>query len=296
MRKILGVMVFAGLPLGCLAQEDMHGCHAALQRADFSSAVRLGREAGSYEGLLCVGKAQLANGDSTGAATTFADLAKIADTPSRQLVAMVFRARAAKASGGVQQALDFYEHALMLARSLGQRQSILVTLNESGKILQANGNPQGALDRFREAYGYAANDNERAECNHLMAEAYSALGNHDKAIEHQLKSVMLEERSGDLDHYLAARMALAAISLQARDFNRAQREIEESLPVAQVNASPYWEARILLQSARLEQARGSMERSKNQIDRARAIAQQLGDVTLLRELADLESGRGASSR
>lgn len=290
------VMVSASLPLVCLAQEGVHGCHAALQRADFASAIKLGREAGDYEGLLCSGKAQLASGDPTGATATFADLAKIADTPSRQLVAMVFRARAAKASNHAQEALDLYDRALTLARSLGQKQSILVTLNESGKILQASGNLQGALDRFREAYGYAANDNERAECNHLMAEAYSALGNHDKAIEHQLKSVMLEERSGDLEHYLAARMALAAISIQAKDFNRAQREIEESLPVAQVNDSPYWEARILLQAARLERVRGNMEQSKSRISRARGIAQQLGDLTLLQELVDLESGGGATAR
>ena len=285
--KALPLLLLAVLPLACPAQESQQTCSGLLRRGDFAMAIRLGLGAGGYEGLMCAGRAQLAIEDYTGASKTYAELEKIAVEPFQQMVANAFRARAAKGLGDTQGALAFYERGLDLARSLKQSQAIMTSLNESGQVLQSRGDLKSALERYREAYHHAANDNERSECHHLIAFAYSALADHDKAIEHQLKSVMLEERSGDLDHYLAARMGLAEVSIRAKDMARAQREIEESLPIAQVNDNAYWEARVLMISARLEQVRGNSERYRAVLEQARIAAEQSGDPKLLKEVGNM---------
>ncbi|MCX7628128.1 MAG: tetratricopeptide repeat protein, partial [Methylophilaceae bacterium] len=191
LNKTWPAALLAALPLISAAQTTVQDCQEAMRHGDFTAAARHGREAGGYDGLMCAGRAQLALSDYASAASTFAALETSAREPFQQAVVAIFRARCARGLGRVEEALAHYERSLTLARSLQYKQAVMTALNESGQLLQAGGDVQGALARFREAYDHAANDNERAECHHLIAFAHSALGNHDKAIEHQLKSVVL---------------------------------------------------------------------------------------------------------
>lgn len=268
------------LPGIALADDALQACQKALGAGDYAQAAQLGQKAGGYAGAMCRGKAQLAAEDFTNAAATFGEAEKSTQEPFEQMLAITFLARASQGAGKTDEALGHYERSLKIARQIKQSQALMINLNEIGQLLQEKGQTKPALDRFLEAAPYAANDNERSECDQLIASAYNQLGDHDKAIEYQLKSVLMEERSGDADHFLNAKLELAAISTKAKDYPRAQKELEESLKIAQNAGSEYWQARTMLYQSRLERARGNAEQAKILLNNALDIANKIGAESL----------------
>ena len=279
MKKTL-LLYFAIFPILGHAEDALQACQKALSAGDYAQAAKTGKEAGGLDGAMCSGRALQASGDYAGAAAAFAEAERIAHEPFDQMLAITFLARANRAAGKVDEAFKHYERSLKIAREQKQKQELMIILNESGQLLQARGDFRAALERFKEAYSFAANDNERSECNQLIAAAYSQLGEHDKAIEHQIKSVVLEESNGDFDHYLNARLELAAIATTAKDYPRAQKELEESLKKAQSAGSEYWQAKAMLYQGRLERLRGAAGQAQALFKTALDLANKIGAETL----------------
>ena len=283
-NRYIACIVVVLYPISSQAQDALQNCREALVRADFASAIKFGRDAGGFDGLMCTGRAQLAKNDFSGASATFAVLEKNLSDDFQKMVVYTFQARSANGLGNRTEALNLYEQGLALARKLNAPQAVMTNLNEIGQIYQTGKDFNAALKRYLEAYNFAGNDNERSKCNQLIANAYSVLGNHDKAIEHQLKSVILEERSGGLDQYLEARLGLAEFAMNAKDWARARKDLDGSLAVARENQSLLWEARILIKSAKLERLVGNRQQSDALIESARSIAQQIGDNNLIEDI------------
>ena len=280
MNKLLAIFL-AALPVVCMAQDALQNCRDSLASGDYAAAIKSGQQAEGFDGLMCMGRAQSASGDYAGASGTFTQAGKSAREPFEQMLALTFLARASQGLGKSDDALEQYAQSLKIARQIKQRQGQMIDLNESGQILQSRGDLKRALEYFQEGYLNAANDNERAECDHLIAFAHSQLGDHDKAIEYQLKSLMLEERSGDFEHYISAKLDFAEVLMKAKDFVRAQKELDESLPVAQSVSSVYWEAKITLYFSRLKKLQGDNGQAKALLDRARDLAKKSGDADLI---------------
>ena len=282
---LLGLTAFT---LAAHADDSLQGCQKALAAGEYADAAKFGQKAGGYDGAMCAGRALLVSDDAAGAVAAFASAEKTARDAFEQMLAITFLARASQAAGKADEALGHYDRSLKIAEQLGQKQGIMVNLNESGQLLQTKGDYQAALERFQRAYPNAANDNERADCNQLIASAYSQLHDYDKAIEYQLKSMLMQQRSGDPDHYLNAKLELAAIAVAAKDFPRAQKELDESLKISQSAGSEYWRARTMLYQARLEKARGNTEQAKNILQDALAISIKIGAKALSAQIsADL---------
>lgn len=266
------------------ADDSVQGCKKALESGDYQRAVQIGLQAKVAEGALCAGRAQQAQGDLIGAASAYSDAERLAQGPFERMLAITFLARANRDAGKMGDALGHYARGLKIARELGEKQAQMINLNESGEVLLSSGDAQAALDRFREASTLAANDNERSECNQLMAAAYGRIGEHDKAIEFQLKSVLQEERSGTPDAYMNARLELSAIYVLAKEFSRAQKELEDVMDKARNAGSSYWESRTLLYVSRLETARGKPELARSQLKRAADLAASAGAKDLGRQI------------
>lgn len=282
MRITLAVF-FSVFPLLCAAQDALLSCRESLAAGDYAAATRLGRQAGGFDGLMCAGRALLASADYAGASAAFAEAEKLQSEPFELMLAATFHARANKGLGKLDEALEYYDQSLEIARGLGQKQAQMINLNESAQILQSRGDVKLALDRFKQAYLNAANDNERSECNHLIAIAYMQLGDYDKAIEHQLKSVVLEERSGDFNHYLNARLDFAEVLIKAKSFARAEKEINESLQQAQAAGSIYWEAKAMLYMARVQKSMAHIDQATASLEKSRQLANSSGDADLIKE-------------
>lgn len=284
MKKTL-LFCFAFFPAFGHAEDALQSCQKAFAAGDYPHAVQYGRQAGGFDGAMCAGRALQAQGDYAGSAASFAEAERGAREPFEQMLAITFLARANRAAGKVDKAIGHYERSLKIATEIKEKQAQMINTNEIGQLLLAKGDKQGALKRFKEAYPLAANDNERSECNQNLAAAYSQLGDYDHAIEHQLKSVVLEERSGDNDNYLNARLELGAIATVAKDYARAQKELEESLNLARNGGSAYWEAKASLYFGRLERARGNNEHSQALFKHALELANKMGAQALSGEIS-----------
>ncbi|HEY3327571.1 MAG TPA: hypothetical protein VGK14_10420 [Novimethylophilus sp.] len=284
MKKIL-LICLAAFPAIGHADDAVQACQKALAAGDYNQALQSVRNTQGFESMMCKGRAHQGRGDHADAAATFADAEKSAREPFDQMLAITFRARATQAAGKTDEALGHYDRSLKIARQLGQKQALMINLNESGQLLQNKGDVHAALERYREAYTDAANDNERSECDQLIAAAFSRLGEHDRAIEYQIKSVMLEERSGDFDHYLNAKLELAALAIAAKDFVRAQKELEASLDQAQSAGSSYWEAKALFYKGQLEKARDNSEQARTLLKQALDLANKIGAGSLAGQIS-----------
>jgi tetratricopeptide (TPR) repeat protein len=285
MRKSL-LLWLALLPISGHADDALQVCQKAFSDGDYTHAAQYGRQAGGFEGGMCAGRSQLALGDNAGAAASFSEAEHKAREPFDQMVAITYLARANQAAGKVDEAISHFERSLKIAREVKEKQVQMTNLNEIGQLLLVKGNKQEALMRFKEAYPLAANDSERSECNQRLASAYSQLGDYDRAIEHQLKSVVMEERSGDDDNYINARLELGAIAIAAKDYARAQKELEECLSLAHNGGSPYWESKSLLYLGRLEKALGNNEHARALFKQAAELANALGAQSLSGQISE----------
>ncbi len=280
MKQVLMLLCFVTLAPMAQADDSLQDCRKALNEGDYAKAAQFGQKAGGFDGAMCAGRALLASNDASGAVTAFSFAEKNAHDAFDQMLAITFLARASQAAGKSDEALGHYQRSLKIAQQSGQKQVIMVNLNESGQLLLEKGDAKAALEHFLQAYPNAANDNERAEGNELIASAYRQQKDYDKAIEYQLKSVLQQQRSGDPDHYLNAKLELADIATAAKDYTRSQKELDESMKVAQSAGSDYWQARTMLYRSRLERARGNADQVKSLLNEALELSNKIGAKSL----------------
>ncbi len=285
MKNPLIFALLLALPLTGLAEDTLQACRKAVDAGDYAASAKTAATQNTFDGVMCAGRAQQAVGEDLAAIETFAKAEKLAENAFNRTIAATFLARATRAAGKPDVALEHYARSLKLAQASKMEQAQWANLNEIGQIYQEKGDAKMAVQRYTEAYPFAANDNERSESNQLLASAYSLSGNHDRAIEHQLKSVMLEERSGDANHYLDARLQLAAYAVAAKDYPRANKEIADVIKVSKDAGSVYWEARASLQLARLEKSRGNLELARSTLKIAAELAGKSGVEALQRQIA-----------
>jgi tetratricopeptide (TPR) repeat protein len=241
---------------------------------------------------MCLGKALRAQDKYSEAYQSFIDAEKAAPGAFEQVMAVIYQARAVRDSGQAPQAMSLYQRGLELSVKNKLRQGQLVCLNEPGQILLDQHDAKAAMERFNQAFALASNDNERATANELMASAYRQMADYDHAIEHQLRATNQERASGDLNHYLYATLELAAIRTDAKNFDAAQRNIDEALDQSRSGGSAYWEAKSLLYQGRLEKAKGNTSQAQTLFVQSSVLAAKVGEPTLVNDIAlELKQGK-----
>lgn len=284
MKKILLATLVTLLPIISLAEEPLHACKKALEARDFASAAQTAASQNSYDGAMCAGHALRAIGDYSAAELSFTKAEKLAVDKLSSMLAITFLARSAHAAEKSDEALAHYSRSLKLAIDINMAQGKWTNLNEIGQIYLEKKNYKAALERFKEAHPLSSNDNERSESNQLIALAYHQSGDNDQAIIFQLKSAMLEERSGDPDQFLNAKLQLALYAADAKNYNRAINELNDIVKVSKEVKSVYWEARATLNQSRLEKLLGNLERSGALLKSAVNLANQSGIQSLIKEV------------
>ena len=267
-------------------------CEGLLGSENYAKAAEIGRTDKNFAGLMCLGKVLSAQNKHNDALQSFTDAENTAANGFEQVMAVIFQARANRDAGQTQQAYSQYQRGFELAVTHKIRQGQLVVLNEPGQMLLDAHDSKAALERFQKASPLAANDNERAEVDELMAAAYRQLADYDHAVEYQLRGTNLERRSGDLNHYLYATLELAAIRTEAKEYNAAQKNIEEALDQAKSANSSYWQAKTLLYQGRLEKAKGNANQAAVLFNQASTLAATVGEPSLIGDISqELKQGK-----
>ncbi|MFM9913520.1 MAG: tetratricopeptide repeat protein [Methylophilaceae bacterium] len=241
--------------------------------------------AAGFEGAVCRGHTLSTENKPAEALTSYIEAEELAIEPFEKMLAITFQARANKAAGNMDQAITLFQQGFEAAKIANSAQGQWINLNEGAELLLAKNETTKALEAFKQGYGFAANANERAESNRLIASAYKQLGDYDHAIEYQLKCSVLERSNGDLNHYLLATLELAELRTGAKNYVQAQKNLDEVLHQAKAANSDYWLAKTMLYQARLEKSQGRASLAQTLLQQAFALAQKVGDANLSHDIA-----------
>jgi tetratricopeptide (TPR) repeat protein len=149
-------------------------------------------------------------------------------------------------------------------------------LVEIGEILLLLTKHEEAANSFLEAYGLAANDDERAFDLDRVAFAYASIGNFTKAIEYELKANLAFERTGLLGEYADSGINLALYYIEVNDFIPAERTLLKFGKLARENGGMYYLAKVLYAESKYYKKKSNHELSKSKLDEANKIANDIG--------------------
>ena len=238
---------------------------------------------------LCLGRALGSAGRHPEAISALRVAEKLSTTPFEHIIALTLLGNEYKSAKDYSAAMLAYQQSATIARTDKNKRYEMVNLNLMGERLQASGEVRNAISSYESAYKLAANDNERADSHSHMAAAYSEMGEHDQAIIHQIKTVVLEERSGDLDHYAHANLELGRMYIDAKQPGEAEKLLDRMLPIVIQAGDAYWEASVYAMQARAKYSLGQAEQGALLFDRGIALARKIGVEELAREIEESRS-------
>jgi len=271
--------------------QGVDACYASLGNGQASDALAqadkvLGSEANNREALLCKGRAhvELKQYDNGIAALQAAD--KLSAKPADHVIALLMIGNVQKEAGKRAEAVTTYNDALTTAKERNDKTLQRLALNVMGEAEVEAGETQTGLQYYLQAADLAANDNERAENYGQIASTHSKLGNHEQAIEYQVKAMLMQERSGEPDDYAHAGLELGRYYIAAKDYSRAEKSIGKILKFAQDNGSAYWEARSNYYLGLNKAGQGDIAAARTLLLDAHHNARRIGATTLAGEIGE----------
>jgi tetratricopeptide (TPR) repeat protein len=268
---------------------DLKTCGQAVFNGDNAKALAIAekllkQDPANRTALLCRGRANTGLGQYGLALKDLQAAEKLSVAPLEHMKGLTFIANAQRDAKNYSEALSSYRQSLAIAQEQKDRQFERINLNQIGDILTASNQPEAALQSHLAAGKLDANDNERAESYGLIAAAYEVLGQHDKAIENQIKATVMEERAGELDNYANSYLELGRIYTAAKDYPRAEKAINKIIKLSKDQGGPYWEAKSYYYLARTKIAAGDSAAAKPLLNDALRISQQAGEQPLSEEI------------
>lgn len=289
MRKVGATALFL-MSFNALADDTpAQACQQSLRAGELTKAIAFAQQAiksnaGEREGYLCLGRAQGQAGDYAAAIAALQVADRQSNSPIEHMQALTLLGHQQKALKANAEARASYQKSLELARQDRNKFFQRVNLMGVGEIQQAEGDFKGALESYQQGAKLAANDNERADCHAHLAAAYHALGDHDQTIAQQVKAVIMEERSGELDHYAQASLTLSQYYLDAGQYANAEKALGKLLSVVTQAGDAYWEASVYQLQARLKRAQNQVAESDQLLQRALQLANKIGASELAKEI------------
>ncbi len=273
---------------------DLKACGQAVFNGDNAKALAIAekvlkQDQANRTALLCRGRANSGLGQHDLALSDLQAAEKLSVTPLEHMKGLTFIANAQRDAKNYNEALSSYRQSLAIAQAQKDRQFERINLNQIGDTLTASNQLDAALQSYLAAGKLDANDNERAEGYGLIAAAYEALGQHDKAIENQVKATVMEERAGELDNYANAYLELGRIYTAAKDYPRAEKSINKIVKLSKDQGGPYWEAKSYYYLARTKIAAGDAAAAKPLLADALRISQEVGDQPLSEEIKQAQA-------
>ena len=271
------------------AADKVSACNAALNKGELSSAITISEAIlkqvpNHREGLLCKGRALGAQNNYDAALTTLEMAAKQSKSGFDEILSHIFIGNLHKNNNRNMEAIASYEKSIKICEAERNDKFKRINLNLIGETQIKNNNLNAALASYLAGSKLALNDNERADSFERLASTYSALGQHDAAIEYQLKAVLMQQKAGTLDDYANASYTLAQIYEKAKEYGNAEKSFSKLLQFSKDNGGAYYEAKASYALGKIKAITGDTERAKTAMAEALVIARNIGEAKLASEI------------
>lgn len=269
--------------------DNVSACMQAFNQRDFSKAITVSDEIlqsapNHREGLLCKGRALGAQGKYDEALITLEMAAKQPQTAIDEMISHIFIGNLHKANNKNQAAIASYEKSLHISEAEKNDQFKRINLNLIGEAHVQNNDLNAALTSYLAGLKLAKNDNERADNYERLGATYSALDQHDLAIEHQLRGMLMQKRAGTLDQYANASLALGQVYGKAKDYANAEKTYLKLIQFSQENGGAYYEAKASYDLAQLKALKGDSDNAKSMMVNALKLAKNSGENDLATQI------------
>lgn len=264
-------------------------CNTALNKGDMAAASQLADEvlkhdAKNRDGLICKGRLLGAQGHYDEALDALKQAEMLSKESFDHIIGNILIGNAYKAQQKYPEAIASYESSLNVAKTDKNDKYARADYNLIGDVQFKAFDYSTALASYIAGSKLAMNDNERAESFELLAASYKALGQHDLAIEHQIKAVQTQKKAGTLDQFADATLALGQIYISAKDYANADKTLIKFAQFAKENGGAYFEAKATLYLAESKAARGDVAAAKTLLVDASNTAKSIGDKDLSSEI------------
>jgi len=179
-----------------------------------------------------------------------------------------------------QQALNFFERALVIIRETPHSTNTITLLNNLGLIYASLGEYNSAFESYQEALaltrGLGNRTAEGISLNNLGV-TYASLGQYSEAIEAYQQSLTIQREIGDRLSESVVLSSLGTVSLNTGQYQDAQGYLEQALTLQREIGNRAGEASTLNNLGSLYANLGEPERALQFYEIALEISQELGD-------------------
>ena len=254
------------------SKEINKSCDDLLNDNKFEEALKTKKN--EYKSAFCHGQVNLKLHHYDDAFNDFKLADKLAKNDIDHSMANLLEGITLKEANKLDEALLHLKNSI--ARTQPNKTFRRLYLIEIGEILLLLAKYEDAANSFLDAYGLAANDDERAFNLDRIAFAYASMGNFTKAIEFELKANLAFERTGLLSEYAESGINLALYYLEVNDLIPAERTLLKFEKLARKNGGMYYLAKALYAQSKYYKKKSNLELSKSKFDEANKIANDIG--------------------
>ena len=254
------------------SKEINKSCDDLLNDNKFEEALKTKKN--EYKSAFCHGQVNLKLHHYDDAFNDFKLADKLAKNDIDHSMANLLEGITLKEANKLDEALLHLKNSI--ARTQPNKTFRRLYLIEIGEILLLLAKYEDAANSFLDAYGLAANDDERAFNLDRIAFAYASMGNFTKAIEFELKANLAFERTGLLSEYADSGINLALYYLEVNDLIPAERTLLKFEKLARENGGMYYLAKALYAQSKYYKKKSNLELSKSKLDEANKIANDIG--------------------
>ena len=269
--------------------EKNAACNLTLDKGNGANAIVIADEilkqdANNRDALLCKGRALGAQGKYEAALSALELAAKQSQLGFDGIISYLLIGNLHLENKKNIEAIASYEKSLAICEAEKNDKFKLINYNLIGEAHTQNNDLNAALASYLAGSKLTKNDNERADSFERLGATYSALGQHDLAIEHQLRGMLMQQKSGTLDQFADASLALGQFYRKAKEYASAENTYAKLIKFAKDNGGAYYEAKASFELAQLKAASGDATSAKNMLSDALKLAKSIGDKGLSAEI------------
>ncbi|MBF4988483.1 tetratricopeptide repeat protein [Methylophilus sp. 14] len=259
----------------------LEACDSAVQNQQYAQAIQVAEQHVSQaEFWLCKGRAQSALAQNAAAQQSFKQAISLKPTGLDLISAYMLLGNAQLEAKTHEAALESYLQALKLSEQQNMRRYARVAHNLIGEAYFEVGQYAESIKSFETGEKLAMNDDERADSYIHEAMVYQQLQQADKAIEYQLKGVMMLRKSGTPDQYAEASLTLGKLFAAKKDYASADKTYQRLMEYAHDNGGEFYEAKTAIYWAESKRAQGDAAGAASLVKQAETMAAKLKDAEL----------------
>ncbi len=275
---------------------DLDACDQAVHQGQYAQALQMAeRHASRPEFWLCKGRAQSGLNQNSAAQQSFKQAIQLKPTGLDLISAHMLLGNVQLEAKLHDAALESYQQALTFSQQQNMRRYARVAHNLMGEAYYEIKRYDQALNAFQTGEKLAMNDDERADSYVHEAMALQQLQQTDKAIEYQLKAVMMLRKSGTPDQYAEASLNLGKLFAAKQDFVGADKTYQRLMEYAHDNGGTFYEAKTAIFWAEAKRAQGDQAGCERLMQQAESLAAALKDDELNGLLKQLKAGTATPS-